>query len=92
MEETTYNGYVLPRLQALTGRSWVAVALVTFGWSFQHLFLPTLWDARYFLWRFLIFIPFNLVAPLLYLRLRRLAPIVFAHWGLDLLTTLITIA
>jgi hypothetical protein len=92
MEEMTYNGYALPRLQALTGRAWAAVALVTFGWSLQHLFLPTLWDGRYFLWRFLVFIPFNLAAPLIYLHLRRLTPLVFAHWGLDLLTTLVTIA
>jgi hypothetical protein len=92
MEETTFNGYALPRLERLTGKSWAAVALVTFSWSVQHMFLPTILDGRFLLWRFLVFIPVNLASSLIYLRLRRLTPIVLAHWGTDLLSTLFTIA
>ncbi len=91
IEEMTFNGYALPRLQALSGHTGFAVALVGFAWSFQHLFLPAILDGRYLLWKFLVFIPFNVLMPLLYLRMRRLTPIVVAHWGLDLLTTLFTI-
>jgi uncharacterized protein len=29
-EEMTYNGYVLPRLEALTGRTWIAFSMVGF--------------------------------------------------------------
>ena len=92
MEEISFNGYALPRLASLTGKSWAAVALVTFAWSIQHMFLPVILDARFLLWRFLVFIPFNLVSSLLFLRLRRLTPIVLSHWGMDLLSTLFTIA
>jgi hypothetical protein len=37
-EEMTYNGYALPRLQALTGRKWIAVALVGFWWHSSTVF------------------------------------------------------
>ncbi len=92
VEQLTFNGYALPRLQGLFGRSWPAVFLVSFGWCLQHLFLPFLFDARYLLYRFLIFIPFNLVMPILYLRLRRLTPLVVAHWLSDALSTLVTVS
>ena len=91
-EQMTFNGYALPRLQALTGRSWAAVGLVAFGWCLQHAFLPFLPDARYLVYRFIVFIPFNVVMPVLYLRLRRLTPLVVAHWLFDSLSTLISIA
>ncbi len=92
VEQLTFNGYALPRLEVLFGRSWPAVALVTFGWCLQHAFLPFVFDGRYLLLRFITFLPFNLVTVLLYLRLRRLAPLVVAHWGLDLVSTLFTLA
>jgi len=92
MEETTYNGYALPRLQSLTGSTWAAVGLVTFAWSIQHMCLPLILNGAFLLWRFLVFIPVNLLSSLLYLRLHRLTPIVLAHWGLDFLSTLFTIA
>jgi membrane protease YdiL (CAAX protease family) len=90
-EELTFVGYALPRLESLTGKSWLAVMLVTLAWSVQHLFLPFLADGRFLLWRFLVFIPVNLATTLLYLRIRRLVPIIISHWGRDLLTTLVTI-
>lgn len=34
-EQTTYNGYVLPRFQALSGSTGFAVAAVAFVWSFS---------------------------------------------------------
>lgn len=39
-EELTYQGYALPRLQLLTGRSWIAISWVSFGWALQHCFVP----------------------------------------------------
>jgi hypothetical protein len=31
-EEITYQAYALPRIQALSGRTWVAIAVVGFWW------------------------------------------------------------
>jgi uncharacterized protein len=91
-EEMTYQGYVLPRLQVLTDRSWLAVLLVGFGWALQHCFLPFSLDSRQLLFRFLIFLPLVIVMPILYLRVRRLLPFVIAHWGMDFVLTLMTLA
>jgi uncharacterized protein len=91
-EEMTYQGYVLPRLQVLTDRSWLAVLLVGFAWALQHCFLPFALDGRQLLFRFLIFLPLVLVMPILYLRVRRLLPFVVAHWGMDFVLTLMTLA
>jgi hypothetical protein len=83
-EEITYNGYALPRLQALTGRTWLAVGIVSIGWALQHAFLPLVADWRVFLYLFLQMLPLVAVMQLLYLRLRRLPPLIVMHWGMDL--------
>ena len=90
-EEVTYAGYALPRFQALTRRTWVAVAIVGFWWTIQHSFLPFIPDARLFLYRVLAFLPGVLMLCLLYLRIRRLAPIILAHWVMDNLAVFITL-
>ncbi|HTR66187.1 MAG TPA: CPBP family glutamic-type intramembrane protease [Terriglobales bacterium] len=90
-EEMTYNGYALPRLQALTGRKWVAVSIVGFWWALQHSFLPLIFDWKYVLWRFLFFLPGVIVITVLYLGMRRLAPLIFAHWPMDLAAVFYTL-
>ncbi len=91
-EQMTYNGYVLPRLEALTGRPWLAVALVGFWWAFQHCVFPLLFDWRYVAWRFLVFLPVSVIMPVLFRKLRRLRPLIFTHWVMDLMGALMTIA
>jgi membrane protease YdiL (CAAX protease family) len=91
-EELTFNGYVLPRLEALTRRPWLAVAVVGGLWAMMHAAIPTLFDARYLLWRTLSFLPLCLTMSALYLRLRRLAPLVITHWAMDLCGALFTLA
>ncbi|HEV2467641.1 MAG TPA: CPBP family intramembrane glutamic endopeptidase [Candidatus Sulfotelmatobacter sp.] len=90
-EEMTYAGYVLPRAQALSGRTWLAVLLVGFIWSIQHSFLPFLPEWHNFLWRFLAFVPGCFVLTLLYLHLRRLGPLIVAHWCMDIFATVMTL-
>jgi len=51
-EETTYQAYVpklnvLPRIEALSGHSWVAVLIVVFCWTLQHCALPLVPDVKY---------------------------------------------
>lgn len=89
-EEMTYAGYVLPRAQALSHRTWVALLLVGLFWSIQHSFLPFIPEWRNFLWRFLAFIPGVIALMLFYLRIHRLAPLIVAHWIMDIVATTMT--
>lgn len=91
-EEMTYNGYALPRLQVLTGRTWLAVLIVGFGWALQHAFLPLFPDRRVFLYLFIQMVPLVIIMQLLYLRFRRLPPLIIMHWGMDFFSTLMMIS
>lgn len=82
-EEMTYNGYALPRLIALTGSRWLSVAIVAFFFSLQHSFLM-LAGFQFGLYMFLAFLPLSIAMLLAYLRIRRLAPLIVAHWLMDL--------
>jgi hypothetical protein len=90
-EEMTYNGYVLPRIQALTRRTWIAVPLVGFWWALQHCFLPFILDWKYVVWRFLFFLPGVVIGTLIYLWIRRLSPLILAHWPMDLMAAIYTL-
>ena len=82
-EQTTYNGYVLPRLQALSGSTPFALAIVAFFWSLQHSFLPLTFDPDFMLYRLLSPIAFSTFITLVYLRIRRIVPLATAHWLMD---------
>ena len=90
-EETTYQGYVLPRLEVLTGRPWAAVLLVGFWWAVQHCFVPLILDWRYVVWRFLGFLPGVILLMVAYRRIRRLSPLIVAHWPMDIAAVLMTL-
>lgn len=89
-EEMNYAGYALPRAQALSGRTWAAVLLVGFWWAVQHSFLPFVPEWRNFVWRSLAFAPGCVAFLLIYLRTRRLAPLIVAHWSMDIIATVMT--
>jgi hypothetical protein len=91
-EQMTYNGYLAPRMQVLSGSTAVAVALVAFPASFQHAFQPLTFDPDFMLYRLLAPIPFTTFNTLVYLRVRRLLPFAIAHWlmnGGDVFVTLL---
>lgn len=83
-EQVTYQGYALPRIADGVKQKWMAVAIVSFGWAFQHAALPLSLDLRYILLRVLSFIPVAVVMTLLFLRTRKLLPFIIAHWVMDL--------
>lgn len=83
-EELTYQGFSLPRLEALTGRTWFAFAFVAFWFTAQHCVLGFVPDWRANLCRFLAMLPGVVVIMLIYVRTRRLAPIILAHWLIDI--------
>ncbi len=89
-EEMTYNGYVLPRLEALTGRTWIAFSVVGFWWSVQHCMFPFIPDWRYVAYRSLMMAPIVLFCMLVYLRIRRLSPLILAHWPMDIAVAIMT--
>ena len=91
-EEMTYNGYALPRIEAWTGSRPIAVLVVSFWWAIQHSFLPFILDWKYVVWRFLFFLPGVVIACLIYLRIRRLTPLILAHWPMDLMAVFFTLS
>lgn len=82
-EQTTYNGYLVPRLRALSGSTTLAVAVVAFAWSFQHVMMPLTLEPDFMLYRLLSPIPHSTFVILVYLRLRRILPLATAHWLMD---------
>lgn len=90
-EETTYQAYVLPRLEALTRAPFVSVLIVGFWWALQHSALPVVLDWRFVIWRMLAFFPGCVVFALIYQRTRRLPPLIVAHWPMDILVAVMTV-
>jgi membrane protease YdiL (CAAX protease family) len=91
-EETTYQGYVLPRIEALSGRSWIAGVVVVFWWTMQHCALPLVPNVKYLAFRFVAFLPGVTLLTLIYMRTRRLPPLIVAHWPMDLGAVIMTLA
>lgn len=82
-EEMVYNGYALPRLIAITKSRWASVAIVAFFFALQHSFLM-LAGFQFGLYMFITFVPLSVAMISAYLRIRRLPPLVVAHWLMDL--------
>lgn len=89
-EEMTYLGYVLPRLEAISGRTWIALSVVAFWWAAQHCMLPFIPDWRFMAYRSLMMLPLFLVFPPVYLRIRRLSTLILAHWPMDIMVAVMT--
>ena len=90
-EEMTYQGYSLPRLEVISGRAWLAVLIVGFGWALQHSALPLMSDWRWALYRFGSSLLIGIVLPIIYLRTRRLLPFILAHWAANFVSVLMTV-
>lgn len=88
-EEMTYQGYSLPRLEVLSGRAWLAVIVVCFGFSLQHIALPIMPDWRWAAYRFVSSLLIGIGFSILYLRIRRLLPFIIAHWAANFTSVLI---
>jgi membrane protease YdiL (CAAX protease family) len=90
-EELTYLGYTLPRLVALTGRRWIALLVVVFFWSVQHSAMPIRLGLRFMLWRSITSLPAVLIVASIFIRKRRLLPLIVAHWAADAASVLILV-
>lgn len=87
-EQITYQGYALPRIARYVENKWIAIAIVSFGWAFQHAALPLNLDWNYITMRVVSFIPVAIVMTLMYIRSRRLLPFIISHWVMDLTAAL----
>jgi hypothetical protein len=88
-ELPTYFAYCMPRLEAQTGRRWLAVLLPSLFLAAQHCTLPLLFNGRFLAWRFLMFLPFALFLGLLLRWRPQLLPyLVVVHGLMDMATVL----
>jgi hypothetical protein len=84
-ELPTYFAYSMPRLQVLSGRSWIAIVLPAFWLAAQHCTLPLIFDGRFVVWRFAMFLPFALmIGIVVHWRPRLLPYMMVGHGLLDL--------
>jgi membrane protease YdiL (CAAX protease family) len=81
VEDNVYFSYSLPRIEALTGRTWLAVVVLSLFAALQHSFLPFKLEWQHFVYRFVSSVPIIVVLCLLYLRQRRLLPTHVIHWA-----------
>jgi hypothetical protein len=60
-ELATYFGYIMPRLERQLKRKWISIVLPVLFLSIQHCTLPFIPDARFIIYRGLVFLPFALL-------------------------------
>jgi len=86
-EELVYLGYLLPRIEALSGKTWLAVLVVIFFWGIQHVAMPYILDEKYLISRVLAAIAAISSFPIVFvLWRRRLIPLIGVHYIADLAT------
>ncbi len=91
IETTTYFGYAFQRIAVLSRNKWLEMIFAASFLALQHIGIPLYLDPKYFLWRFLSFLPFALFAGYIYLRIRRLLPIMVLHYLADLPLAIVTL-
>jgi len=91
-EELAYQGYLASRIDALSRHRWITYSLVGFWWAFQHSFIPLEFDLHFIFYKLLMFIPSMLAFLAIYLYTRRLAPLIVAHWMMDISGAVMTLS
>ena len=67
---------------------YAAVVIPALLFALQHSFIPTLFDIRYIIYRFLSFLPLTIILCLYYYRRRNPVPIMIGHTVIDLATVM----
>lgn len=65
---------------------YAAILVPAFFYALQHCFIPTLFDGRYIIYRFLSFLPLTIILCWYYYEKRNPLPIMVAHAFIDLAT------
>ena len=71
---------------------WAAILVPAFFYALQHCFIPTLFDARYIIYRFISFLPLTVVYSWYYQKKRNPIPIMIGHAAIDALTAMTILA
>jgi len=89
VEIPTYMMYVMPRIEKGGLPRWAAILLPTLFLAAQHIAIPLVFNGRFILWRFLMFLPFALLVALVIKWRPRLLPyIAIIHVLMDISTGL----
>lgn len=67
---------------------YAAVIVPAFFYALQHCFIPTMFDAKYMLYRFLSFLPLTIIFCLFYRKKKNPLPMMIAHAVLDYATAM----
>lgn len=71
---------------------WVGIFVPAFFYALQHCFIPTLFDGKYIIYRFLSFLPLTIILCWYYRKKRNPVPIMVGHALIDLMTVSMVIA
>lgn len=83
-EDGIYLGY---GVNSFTSK-WAAVLLPAFFYALQHSFIPTIFDARFMIYRFLSFLPLTIWICFRYAKGSPVSYIMTGHWILNIATTI----
>ena len=70
----------------------LGIIVPAFFYALQHCFIPTLFDGRYILYRFLSFLPLTIILCYYFQKKRNPVPIMVGHAIIDLMTVLEVLA
>ena len=88
-EELVYIGFLLPRMEAFTGKTSLAIVVVLFFWGLQHVAIPFIPDGTYLAWRLISATAAIAGFPVVFVLWgRRLIPLIVIHYIADLTTVL----
>ena len=71
---------------------WAAILVPAFFYALQHCFIPTRFDARHIIYRFISFLPLTVVYSWYYQKKRNPIPIMIGHAAIDALTAMTILA
>lgn len=83
-EDALYLGCGVNQMKNKTA----AILVPAFFFALQHCFIPTLFEGRYILYRFLSFLPLTLILCWYYYKKRNPLPIMIGHGMIDIATVL----
>ncbi len=72
---------------ARIANKYTAVIVPAFFYALQHCFIPAIFDVRYMVYRFLMFLPLTVIFCLYYRKKRSPLPVMISHGLLDLATS-----
>jgi membrane protease YdiL (CAAX protease family) len=81
-EDGLYLGCGVNQIQ----NKYVGILVPAFFFALQHSFIPTLFDPRYIIYRFLSFLPLTILLCMYYRKHKNPLPIIIGHTAIDVFT------